>query len=245
MEQANNAMLPLDEPRVIALKEGKFTYIFRFRRIVQTAWERHFSGIYYTSKNQGNARVDVMDLNTAGIELLEENLESVEGYAGDFMSRPEWKKKIPPRHAHAVSWALRLVKESQQENDAPLDPERIEVALDAVWSQEIKGAEMNWYVGLKHYFAPATAKDKQDYFRAGGASKVIGGGRNGVTIHPQRHAVLLRLYDALILEVDGYSVRSEPLKGAEAIRREMDAYHKLQAIQQIFMGGAGAGEEAE
>src|SRR4029077_127038 len=89
-------LLMLDEPRVIAIKDGKFTYSFTFSRISQADWERYFNGIYSASRNDGRAQVNTLDLQTAGIELFEEKLTGVAGYSGNFTATPGWQKKIPP-----------------------------------------------------------------------------------------------------------------------------------------------------
>ncbi|HZU30892.1 MAG TPA: hypothetical protein VFB79_07235 [Candidatus Angelobacter sp.] len=235
-----NAVLALDQPRVIAIKDGKFVYTFHFRRITQGDWMLYFDGIHYTSRNVERAEVNELDLDTAGIELFERCLVKVEGYRGEFMSKPDWQTRVLPRHAHAASWALRSCTVSQAESDQPFDPERVEISLDAVWSITENTAQTTGYKGLLHFFAPPSAEDKRRFYRAGAQSKVVGGTRNGTTIHAKRHKVLLELYDKLILAVDGYSIGGQALSDVAEIRREMDGHHKLMAAQALFSGISNA-----
>lgn len=233
---SGDQMLPLDEPRVIAIKDGKFTYSFFFRRITRDDWERFFDGIYSTSRQEQKAQVNTIDLSTAGIELVESTIIKVEGYAAGFdTSKPGWQQKIPPRHSGPLSWILRSVVPSQAESDSPFDPERQEVRLDAAWSQTAAGPQITMYKGLVHWFLAPTAEDKRRYYRALSVSKVIGGTRTGTTIHPSRHRVLIELYDKLIHSVEGYSAAGKSLgTDREGIKREMDAYHKTQAVIALF-----------
>lgn len=242
--EPKGAMLPLDEPRVIALKDGKFNYTFRFRRILQADWARHFEGYRFTTRDEGGGRVRVIDMDSAGVELVQNTIQQVDGYVDGFTGRTDWQKKILPRHAINLAWLLRAVSTSQEESDSPIDPERVNVRLDALWSQTQPGAETTGYKGLLHIFAAPTAEQQKKMFRAGAASTIVGGTKNPTTIYGTKHRVLLELYDELILGVDGYSVGGNPLVDEQiAIRREMDAYHKVQAVQQLFIGGGESAAE--
>jgi hypothetical protein len=251
--QPGQALLPLDEPRVIAIQDGKFTYTFHFARISQADWSQYFNKIIFKTRNDGTKQVTMIEMDVAGIELFESTLQRVEGYSGDFATRQGWQAKIPPRHAQKVAELLRLAGPSQEQGDA-CDPENVEVQLDALWSQA-KPGEMTLYKGLVHRFAPPSVEQKRRYYNAGSQSIVVGGSRNGTTIYGKRHQALLDIYDELIVDVDGYSVGGTPLghgldvPRAQAVKqiivREMDAFHKFMAAQQLFAPLAPAGEAVE
>lgn len=253
MEEAKNTAeggdtetmyLPLDEPRVIALKDGKFTYTFTFARITQQDWIKHFESYRFSTREEGGGRVRIVDMDTAGVELVQQTVQKVEGYAGNFMNVDRWREKILPRHAIALGWMLRAVSRSEGESDSPIDPERVEIGLDAVWSQTKPGDQTTAYRGLKHWFAAPTVEQQKRVLRAGASSTVIGGSKNPTTVYALKHRVLLALYDELILGVDGYSVGGHPLgTDRDAIKREMDGYHKLEAVQQLFSGGGQSQEQ--
>jgi hypothetical protein len=59
-----------------------------------------------------------------------------------------------------------------------------------------------------------------------------------------KHKLMLELYDQLIQSVEGYGIAGKPLEGVEQIRREMDGYHKTEAIAQLFNVGDSQPESA-
>jgi hypothetical protein len=237
------ALLMLDEPRVIAVRDCNVTYTFHFRRIQQADWERYFNGLYVASSNEGTAQLNTTDLNTAGIELFESTLVKAEGYK-NAMDRKEDFWKIPPRHSILVSWLLRSVCPSTFEDDSPLDCDSIETRIDALWSQSKPGEDTAAFKGLVHRFTPITVDQKKRFMRRGAINKVVGGSRKGTTIYSMKHKLMLELYDQLIQSVEGYGIAGKPLEGVEQIRREMDGYHKTEAIAQLFNVGDSQPESA-
>jgi hypothetical protein len=239
-DNVQNATIPprllnLDEPRVIALREGKRGYSFHFRRILQSDWLAYFSGFYVASRSEGAAQLNTTDLQTAGIELFESTVTKVIGYSR-VLTTPEEFKKVLPRHSIAAAWLLRTVLVSSATDDEkPLDCDSIEARLDALWSQTTPGDETTMYTGLVHRFAPPTLEQKKKVMRGGAINKVIGGSRKGsTTIYSTKNRLLLDLYDELIQSVDGYAVAGKPLESVEHIRREMDGFHKVEAVAQLF-----------
>jgi hypothetical protein len=236
-------LLMLDEPRVIALRDGKHTFTFYFRRIMASDWDAYFNGIYSSSRNEGGAKINTDDVNTAAIELFESTLTKVEGYAKALTRREDFWKVLP-RHSLPVSWLLRNVATSSEVSDDPPDAELVEVRIDALWSQLTPGAETTAFKGLIHRFSPPTAAHKKRVMRSGAMSKIVGGSRQGITIYSTRHRLMVEIYDQLIQSVDGYGVAGKPLESVEQIRREMDSYHKVEAVLNLF-GGAEADAAAE
>jgi hypothetical protein len=236
-------LLMLDEPRVIALRDGKHIFTFYFRRISASDWDTYFNGIYSSSRNEGGAQVNTNDVNTAGIELVEFTLVKVQGYSKE-LNKPEDFWKILPRHSIPVSWLLRDVSTSHEVSDDPPDAELVETRIDALWSQLGPGAETTAFKGLIHRFSPPTAAHKKKVMRSGAMSKIVGGSRKGITIYSTRHRLMVEIYDELIQSVDGYGVAGKPLESREQIRREMDSYHKVEAVLNLFGGAeADAAEE--
>lgn len=244
-ESTTPTLLMLDEPRVLALREGKRNYTFSFRRIMQADWLTYFSGMYLASSTDGAAQLNTTDLQTAGIELMEATLTKVVGYARE-LTTPADFKKILPRHSVPVSWMLRTVLPSSIEDDRPLDCDSVETRIDALWSQTVPGAETTMYTGLVHRFTPPTIDQKKRLLRKGAVSKVVGGTRKGATtIYSLKNKLLLELYDELVQSVEGYGVAGAPLTSVEQIRREMDAYHKVESVAQLFNTVEPQAEAAE
>ena len=238
-----NSLLMLDEPRVIAVRDGRITYTFHFRRILQADWERYFNGLYVASSNENGTQVNTTDLNSAGIELFESTLVKAEGYKNEMTRREEFWK-IPPRHSVLVSFLLRSVCASTTDDDRPLDCDSVEARIDALWSQTRPGDETTMYRGLVHRFTPISVEQKKRFMRRGAINKVVGGSRKGTTIYSMKNKLMLELYDQLIQSVEGYGVAGKPLESVEQIRREMDAYHKCESVAQLFNIGEAQPEAA-
>jgi hypothetical protein len=64
-----------------------------------------------------------------------------------------------------------------------------------------------------------------------------------VTVYANKAPLLAKIYDELIVAVEGYAVGGQPLEGAERIRKEMDMFHKVGAVTQLFE--IPDGEDAE
>jgi hypothetical protein len=178
---------------------------------MQAEWEEYFRSIEFRSRNNGAAEETTLDWKSGAVALAERKLERVEGYAGDFQQEAEWKKKITPRHIGLVAEQLLRVSASTTDQEKPFDPEAVEIALDAFWPHGDE--EKNFFLGLVHRFSPVTAEQKRQFFKAGATSVVVGGSRNGTTIHAVRHGVLLKIYDELVQSVEGYSVGGQQLTG--------------------------------
>ena len=236
---ATPSLLMLDEPRIIPIREGKRDYAFYFRRIMQSDWERYFSGLYMASRNDGTAQLNTTDFNSAGMELFESTVTKVAGYSRE-LTTPADVKKVLPRHMVPVAGLLRSVFISETEDDAPLDCDSIEARIDAHWSQTVnplpgQPGQVTQYKGLVHRFTPPTIEQKKRYMRGGAISRVLVGPLKGSTsVYSLRNKLLLELYDQLIISVDGYGVAGKPLEGVEQVRREMDGYHKAEAVAQLF-----------
>ena len=62
------------------------------------------------------------------------------------------------------------------------------------------------------------------------------GGRTPRTLLPPRLPALTRLYDQLILGVEGYTLRGRPLASSLDAVQSMDAWHKRVAVEALFGG---------
>lgn len=250
---AGGDLLPLDAQRSVTFKDHGQCFTYFFRRISAQDWLDFFSGISFESERVGSERVDRFDFRTAGFELVQRTLERVEGYklgagggttsgGGDLMELANWKARLPYGHVQLAASLLQKVTESKEEREFVIQPDLDEVFLDAVW--EAAGAgKMNEYRGLIHRFRCPSAEDRRRFNRATSEARVVGGTRTGRTIYPGRQKLLAELYDQLVESVEGYGVAGQELKGAEQIRREMDAFHKVSAVQLLFVSPDQGEEE--
>lgn len=239
----DGAILPLDADRCVSFFDKGHPYTFYFSRINQADWERYFSGISLSSHNEGRAQVTITDMDSAAIQLVEEKLVRVEGYRGEFQKREDWRQILPIRHTRPAAWLLRTVTASDVQSES-FDPEQVEAVIDAAWGIS-KPGQMVLYTGLVHKFRPLTAEQKRRYCRATSETRVIGNGRNGRTVFVPKQPMLVKLYNDLIIGVEGYSIGGRKLETSEEAILQMDAYHKVIAVEQLFVGNNDANESAE
>jgi hypothetical protein len=173
----------------------------------------------------------------------------VEGFrtAGDVPvdQLKDWKQKLPVGQKINVATVLRDVKVSTagDEDAAPFLGETTDVSLECTWSAGENG-KMTRYAGLIHRFQQPSIEQLRRYNRESSRTRVVGGSRTGKTIWPGVQPLLASLYDDLIVSVDGYSFNGVPLsEQREAIKLQMDTFHKVAAVESLFV--ISAGEEPE
>ncbi|MDP9264074.1 MAG: hypothetical protein M3O85_07130 [Acidobacteriota bacterium] len=234
------ALLPLDDERVVSFCDGGHAYTLVFSRIESADWNRVFAALRVKD------HVWRVDPNVAALELLQSNLLRAQGYrvkdGSDFMALPDWKTLIP--HGHKLRAAHLLVDVS-----SCLDPAGLwAVKLDAAWGSSESG-KMTRYEELTHILKPPASEHRRRFACAMSESRIIGGSRGessyrGRTVHSSDQCILADLYDELVVSVSGYSVARRPLEGTEQIRREMDGWHKISVMSKLFAGPhAEEGEE--
>lgn len=138
--------------------------------------------------------------------------------------------------------------EVSAEDVVEIEPDCEVVRLDALWNDDgaYMGA-MTKFEGLVHRFTPPTAAHQQRFSREMSRSMIVGGSRDAKTVHAVRQKVLVRLYDELVLSVEGYGAQGAPLANREEIVLHMDLLHKVTAAGQLFslVGEQTAEEGAE
>ncbi|MFQ5817977.1 MAG: hypothetical protein ACE5H2_08490, partial [Terriglobia bacterium] len=143
-----------------------------------------------------------------------------------------WHELVPLAHKEAAIRALTLVAPSNHgsgEHAAafPLQAEQVPVVLEAV----VAGRA---YPRLLHTFRPPTAEDERSYRRLLAETLFVRGSRTARTLIPSRLPALCRLYDRLILGVEGYALDGQLLASRDQVIQHMDAWHKRTAVQALF-----------
>ncbi len=229
--------IELSAPRTILIEDRGKTFTFNLARISAAQWLKYFAGILSLSETQGSGRVDTFDSSAARIELVDTVLAGASGYevpgGGSITAIEGWQHKIPVRHRLTVGNTLLSAERSDANDDDPIMLGRETVYLDAIWSAGEDG-KMRKLHGLRHTFETPTAEHQRRYSRDISRSRVIGGSRGGKTQWLGAQATLAKLYDELIVEVEGYTFHSEPLDGRESIVENMDTYHKVAAVEGLF-----------
>jgi len=237
---SNEALLELNAQRIIVLADRGKLYTLTCRRITSHDWEKYFSGIVVTSEQRGKERINVIDVTSPRIALAESVLIDAEGYkvsgAVDLMSLPSWQTRIPLNHRQQLGETLADVRPSNAESELVIHAEGEEVLLDATWGFDamVGAGNMQRFVGLKHILKTPTEEQHRRYSREASRSKVIGGSRNGKTVYQGAQPLLAKLYDELVLGVEGYCIDGLALTTKDQIVREMDMLHKVMAAQELF-----------
>lgn len=153
-----------------------------------------------------------------------------------------WRALVPLAHKEAAVRALTLVAPAQlqAENDDPdstsdqsidnyfpLHAEQVPVVLEAA----VAGRA---YPRLVHLFRPPTVADERTYRRLLAETLIVRGSRHPRTLIPARLPALCRLYDSLILGVEGYALEGRPLASSIQAIQSMDPWHKRVAVQALF-----------
>lgn len=93
---------------------------------------------------------------------------------------------------------------------------------------------MRRFTGLKHVFETPSEEQHRRYLREASRSFVVGGSRAGKTIYRGAQALLAKLYDELVISVEGYSLGGAPVSGPGTAKAQMDLLHKVMAAQELF-----------
>ncbi len=240
-------LLPLDAPeRVAVFKSSGKTYRHVFRRFTAADWERFYAGVVVEFRKEKGGMAQVVDLESPSLTVWSSRIARVEGYTTRDGRRPEelpaWPECVPQHHRLAAMGLIMNITHSEAGDESLLEAEGVSVRIDAMWNEGEAGA-MKQYRGLVHHFAMPKAEHRRRVLKAKNRSFVVGGSRNGTTLIPSGHPVLVRLYDELIESVEGYSAGGRALAGRDQIAREMDAFHKAAVVARLFQTSSGIDEE--
>lgn len=228
--------IDLAAPRIIVIEDRGKPYSLTVGRITKAQWLKYFAGVTNTSELIDGKEVQSYDTSAARLDLVESSLIGAEGYpltdGRSVTSFDGWQKLLPISHRHAVGLAL--------VNAAPAPPEDAafslgfeSVCIDAMWGAA-ENRSMQMFHGLLHVFKTPSVEHQRRFAREASRSTIVGGHRRGKTVYHGAQAVLVDLYDELIVRVEGYQVNGTPLSEAESIAREMDAFHKFVAANALF-----------
>lgn len=244
---SEQATLQLDQPRAIAIRDKGKTFTYTFRRITAGDWKKYYRGIVSQTETVDGGQVRSFDFRTALQMLVEETLQSVEGYrtadGAPLAQKPDWKARLPISHKIAAGLVLGDVTvDREAADDVDLISDLNEVSLTCKWTSESCEASklrssgaMTQLSGLLHRFRHPTIEQLRKFNRESSRARVVGGSRTGKTIWPGSQELLADLYDQLIESVDGYLFGGEPLDGqVESIKNQMDTHHKVRAVEALF-----------
>jgi len=217
-----------------------------FRRIGVDHWNGYFSRIAMESDRTSR----MIDTSSAALWLYREAAVRADGFSvrggGSLTELPNWQERIPMGQRIQAVEMLSAAERSCEVEETMIEPDCELVRLDATWNEDAGAAgSMRRFMGLVHRFTPPTAAHQQRFSRELSRSLLVGGSRDAKTVYPVKQKVLVKLYDELIQTVEGYGVKGGPLSGREEIVKEMDLFHKVAAVGELFtLLGEATSEEA-
>ncbi len=189
------------------------------------------------ARSRSEAEIPLVPSDSEGRFMRDATLEGARGnpprgFPDD--SGTDWRELIPLAHKEAAVRALTLVAPAQADAAGssgffPLAAEEVRVVLEAA----ANGAA---YPRLAHRFRPPTVEAERRYRRLLADNVIVRGGRTPRTLLPARLPALTRLYDQLILGVEGYAINGRPPASRNQLLEHMDAWHKRVAVEALFGG---------
>jgi hypothetical protein len=240
-------LLPLDSPERIAVFQykGKARRHI-FHRFTAADWENFHAHVIAEFKQEKGGFTRVVDTDYASLVLYGRAIQRVEGYTTSDGREPEklpdWPECVPQHHRLEAMKLIMDVTFSGAADDSILQAEGVSVTINAKWNEAETG-DMKQYFDLVHHFAYPTAVQHRRLLKAKSRAFVAGGSRNGITVIPSGHSVLVELYGELIERVEGYSIGGRAIADKNEVVREMDAFHKSAVVAQLFQPSAGLDEE--
>jgi len=186
-----------------------------FRPLTLEDWLRYFTTLAVEYISTSDEMITQSHEQEAADALWQEAILRVEGYQGD-----DWKGRMPLSHKVAALAGLQQVLATDAGDPFDLAPDSRLVRLEAAWNGEI-------HEGLGHRFRLPSSEDARDYRRLN-VSFIRSRGRRDQALRIKacvRLGELCRLYDALILETEGYS---------GDYPKRPDPLHKMAAITALF-----------
>ena len=226
------------------LDAGRDRPATHFFRPPKTAdWLAYDLAINRFAEDQGDTRILCWPTESAMVSLWDKLALRTEGYGGFSEQPPEnWKSLVPAPHKLPAVKLLAQVFSKETDEDAgySFDPSRAQVVLEAGRSGQICSP-------LRHFLQWPMERQQKDFSALGSRTYIVRGSRTGKTLIPSTLKELVRLYDELILEVQGYTVNGQVPTRDQAVQG-MDALHKQTVILGLFSAkraDSDAGQEQD
>jgi hypothetical protein len=231
--------LDLSAPIRIEFKHRGIPLAHVLNRPGQRDWLNYAKGVSTTYEFAGEGiHAEISGELEAQGKLWRASIRSVEGYGGaDGRAIAEvypdvWREKIPASHVELAVRALAAVRVKTAEDPALTNPVAFILDLE---SQAVE-LEMDGvaHAPLVHHFRIPTLNEFAKFRRLMADSRLVGGTRHLKTIMFSRLPGLVKLYDELIISIEGYKAGQSPIDNRQSTIEQMDAIHKQVAVQGLF-----------
>ena len=232
-------LLDLAAPLRIEFRHRGIPLAHVLNRPAQRDWLNYAKGVFTTYEFGGDEiHAEVSgDLEAQG-KLWRASVRSVEGYVGAD-GRPiaevypdAWRQKIPVSHIELVVRALAAVRVKTAEDPVLTNLAAFVLDLESQAVElELEGTA---HGPLVHHFRLPTLNEYNKFKRLMADSRIVGGSRRLRTIMFSRLPGLVKLYDELIVSVEGYATGELAVSNQQSAVERMDAIHKQVAVQGLF-----------
>jgi len=232
--------LNLAEQTVTLDRNGnKLVHVFRRAELDDClAYQRAIQSV--TRTRDFNVIESEFDATQANLELWETLIIGVGGYRsrqhGEIGSQEDWRKLVPDAHKITAAEKLYYLGTDWEYIVKDGYSDEITVALRARQNSQI-------VTKLAHRFRePLTSEQKEwNKFSALQKTEFVRG--ETVTHYQSRLREEIALYDAMILEIGGYTFNGVVIKAENEARAQMDPIHKSTALREAFRRIKDAAEE--
>lgn len=218
----------------------KVTVQHFFRLPTLQDWEKYFRGSSPLGLSRGR---DTLEFSGAvqerNLELWESLIEKVEGYEFDgvnIMTLEDWKEKIPVSHkSEAVGGFLNTWRREDDIEEATvldLGSDEIEISIFVLTNDGNKVVQTE----LVFFFGSPDSSDYKQMSKLSSKMRLTRTKERNVSSIsvPTDIKPYIKLFDKLILRVEGYEFEGMPVGGADNWKPLIDASHKRAAIDELF-----------
>lgn len=168
---------------------------------------------------------------TAACNLWDSICQEVKGYSKGEAPK-DWKKRVPPEHKKTTIQQLLLVYPDHSDSESE-DCLFLSVGDENTFIRAFRGIE---YTALRHTFNSPSPEQRIVFSRITSDSYLIKDREGGPdrVVFPSCLSEIIKIYNALIKEVAGYSIDGKEGLSREEIIKWMDVQHKRAALQVLM-----------
>lgn len=230
---ATEAVIDLSGTRYVILALGNTLFRFQVRRLADADWKKFFAGIVQeTLQAEESSTQSFYDLDCTSLQLVEDvtvgcDTKQKDGELFDVVDFD--KAKLSLNHRLQIA---RVLASAVRVNRDDAFGDEVVVTISSPWSV---GQDKMAIVETQHTFAQPGIEHVRRF--RGISACVSIAKRDGMTVtsYPSPYGAAMFLYGDLIRSVRGYKANGADLgSDVEAIKREMDGYHKAVAAYALF-----------
>lgn len=228
---------------VLRKTKGNKKYIFKhfFRLPTEQDWVKYHLARNFMGLSKGKDTFEFANvMQKEDLAFWDNLIVRAEGYlhqSKDLMTLEDWKEKIPVDHKlNAIGGFLIFNREELPESEL-IETEGYDLAgggqeTELVFDAVQDGASRQ----VKFYFMQPEMEDFMIFNRLASKMQVVRTKQRNVSELrvPADIRPFVKLFDKLITKVVGYGFGGKELMKAEEWKIKIDAYHKREAIRELF-----------